>query len=399
MPSFPALPATRQRSIDAFRGLTFLVMVFVNQLHGVSGMPAWAKHMPADADAMSFVDVVFPAFLFIVGLSIPFALDQRLRRGDAGWTLQRHVLARALALIVMGYFMVNAESGFDERFMALPIALWALLSYLAFALLWGRFGRDAKPSPAGLRALGVLLLFVLAALYRGGADGRQTMTPQWWGILGLIGWAYLVATLLYQLSRGRVATLLVLLAGCAAYYVVSHRTSGADNPVQRWLLSHDGHAAHTSIVLCGTVCALLFFDRGGPVSERRRFIAAALFALALACAGVLLRPLFGISKIYATPSWCFFSAAWCVVLFAVLHALVDLRNVTRWTQLVQPAASNPLVLYLLPFVIEALLQWSGVSLPAWMGEGASGAAWAALYAVIVMALTAAVGRLGFRMVL
>ena len=53
-------------SIDAFRGITILVMIFVNELAGIHDIPEWMKHMPADADAMSFVDVVFPAFLFIV---------------------------------------------------------------------------------------------------------------------------------------------------------------------------------------------------------------------------------------------------------------------------------------------------------------------------------------------
>ena len=51
-----ALSRQRIASIDAFRGLTILVMVFVNQLAGVSGVPQWARHMKADADAMSFVD-------------------------------------------------------------------------------------------------------------------------------------------------------------------------------------------------------------------------------------------------------------------------------------------------------------------------------------------------------
>ena len=60
-------------SIDAFRGITIFVMIFVNELAGIRDIPQWMKHMPADADAMSFVDVVFPAFLFIVGMSIPFA--------------------------------------------------------------------------------------------------------------------------------------------------------------------------------------------------------------------------------------------------------------------------------------------------------------------------------------
>src|SRR5437867_9783420 len=65
-------------SIDALRGITILVMIFVNELAGVRDIPQWMKHMPADADAMTFVDAVFPEFLFIAGMSIPFAINSRL---------------------------------------------------------------------------------------------------------------------------------------------------------------------------------------------------------------------------------------------------------------------------------------------------------------------------------
>src|SRR3982751_3236278 len=130
------LSKQRILSIDAFRGITILVMVFVNELAGMRNIPAWMKHMPADADAMSFVDVVFPAFLFIVGMSIPFALEQRLARGDDGAALQRHVLARTLGLVVLGFFMVNAESGWNAAFMPLPITAWSLGFYLCVFLVW-----------------------------------------------------------------------------------------------------------------------------------------------------------------------------------------------------------------------------------------------------------------------
>lgn len=77
----------RVLSIDAFRGITILVMVFVNELAGVRDIPQWMKHMPANADAMTFVDLVFPAFLFIVGMSIPFALNNRLKKGDRSFRI------------------------------------------------------------------------------------------------------------------------------------------------------------------------------------------------------------------------------------------------------------------------------------------------------------------------
>ena len=77
------MSSQRILSIDIFRGLTILTMVFVNDLASVANIPQWMKHMPADADAMTFVDVVFPAFLFIVGMSIPFAVKNRISKGQS----------------------------------------------------------------------------------------------------------------------------------------------------------------------------------------------------------------------------------------------------------------------------------------------------------------------------
>ena len=101
----------RIQSIDAVRGITMLAMLFVNDLAGVTGVPAWLRHIkPAMSDGMTVVDVVFPAFLFIVGLAIPAALERRLDRGDTLLSLAWHVVVRSLGLLVIGVFMVNAES-------------------------------------------------------------------------------------------------------------------------------------------------------------------------------------------------------------------------------------------------------------------------------------------------
>ena len=66
--------STRIVSVDILRGLTMLVMIFVNDLAEVKGLPWWTYHMPGHANGMTYVDVVFPAFLFILGMAIPLAV-------------------------------------------------------------------------------------------------------------------------------------------------------------------------------------------------------------------------------------------------------------------------------------------------------------------------------------
>jgi predicted acyltransferase len=70
----------RVASVDALRGLTILLMIFVNDLGPAA--PAWMHHIrPPNADGMTLADIVFPAFLFIVGVSIPLAFERARAAG------------------------------------------------------------------------------------------------------------------------------------------------------------------------------------------------------------------------------------------------------------------------------------------------------------------------------
>ena len=64
----------RLASIDVFRALTMLLMIWVNDFWSLTGVPKWLQHASATEDYMGFSDVIFPLFLFIVGLSLPLAI-------------------------------------------------------------------------------------------------------------------------------------------------------------------------------------------------------------------------------------------------------------------------------------------------------------------------------------
>ena len=70
----------RYASIDIFRGTTMAVMIFVNDLDGVHGLPWWTHHAKSEINVMTYVDMVFPFFLFALGMSMPIAIEHRLRK-------------------------------------------------------------------------------------------------------------------------------------------------------------------------------------------------------------------------------------------------------------------------------------------------------------------------------
>src|SRR5205809_787095 len=105
----PQLPR-RLQSIDVFRAVTMFFMIFVNDVDGVTNIPAWIKHVKASTDGLGFADTIFPAFLFIVGLSVPFALHKRIQSNENRSAIAWHIITRSFALIVMGFFHVNIEN-------------------------------------------------------------------------------------------------------------------------------------------------------------------------------------------------------------------------------------------------------------------------------------------------
>ena len=77
------MSSTRIYSIDVFRAITMLLMIFVNDFWTLTGIPSWLEHSAADQDFLGFSDIIFPSFLFIVGMSVPYAIQNRLAKGDS----------------------------------------------------------------------------------------------------------------------------------------------------------------------------------------------------------------------------------------------------------------------------------------------------------------------------
>lgn len=389
------LSTGRILSIDAFRGITILVMIFVNSVAGVQGIPSWMQHAHAEEDRMTFVDVVFPAFLFIVGMSIPFAINSRLNKGDSFWQLQQHILWRTLGLLVLGVFMVNTGD-LHPAATGMSMAVWALLFYGSVILVWNVYKFKQQWIGWCLKGIGAIILIILGVIFRGGEDGSHYLTPQWWGILGLIGWAYLYACIIYQLFKGNHNAIFFMIAVCIGYYILC-RQPFIQNSEWSLLASQSGNAAHTAIVLCGMLLTLFYFDEDLGLTGSRLVSRVAGFCTVLLIAGAWLRPVYKLSKIQATPSWCLYCAAICVAVFSLLYFLIDVKHFNRWTSFFKPAGANPLLTYILPDIVYFGMMALGLSWPAVLQQGVPGIIWCMCFAVAMLFVVKGLNKLHIRL--
>jgi heparan-alpha-glucosaminide N-acetyltransferase len=344
--------ASRVASIDVFRGLTMTLMIFVNELASVKGLPWWNYHAPAKVNAMTYVDMVFPAFLFILGMTIPIALERRLKKTGSMANVCLHILLRTVALVALGLILANAEQG-DRALMRIDTYVWAILALLGAVLYWNVYSRSSRRQILfrALRISGLVLMLAMFLIFRRTtADGHVAwLNISYPEILGLLGWTYLAVSILYLATRrwhwAPLAWFVVLTALCA-FTTAKWLTFPTATPLYLWPF---GNGAMSSIAMAGVVTSGLFLDENNLrwPTFRHKAIWATTFAFISLLAGLLLTPL-GISKIRATPTWCLYCIGFSVLCFTLLYWICDVKKWNRWTFFTRPAGENTLLTYLLP---------------------------------------------------
>ena len=113
--------ADRLLSLDLFRGVTIAAMILVNDPG--DGPAAYWPLRHADWNGCTPTDLVFPFFLFIVGVAMAFSFRSRLDRGEPRTHTLKHVLWRGLILFAIGVFL----NGFPNHY---HLASWRVYGVL-----------------------------------------------------------------------------------------------------------------------------------------------------------------------------------------------------------------------------------------------------------------------------
>ncbi|MEL4456382.1 heparan-alpha-glucosaminide N-acetyltransferase domain-containing protein [Lutimonas vermicola] len=386
----------RLASIDILRALTMVFMIWVNDFWTLIDIPKWLTHASATEDYMGFSDVIFPLFLFIVGLSIPLAIQNRLDKKDSPAAIAKHILIRSVSLLVIGLYMVNYETAHTS--MILSKSVWCLLMATAVVLIWTNWKRSPVDQKWHfyLQASGYLILAFLAFIYKGGEHGELWMTTQWWGILGLIGWAYLLNALVYLYAKGNLWVMVILWMVLNGLAVLAH---SAFTP------KLDGPLVYLSPVLTGTIPA---FTTAGIVAtllfkklryKDLKWFYATLLGLGLInlIYGLATRPIWGISKIQGTPSWLAICTGIGFILFAVLYYIADQKKVTGWAKIIAPAGTATLTCYMIPYFIYPMRSFSGFRFPDLLNTAVLGLLLSFAFALLVVIFTGWLEKKGYKL--
>lgn len=331
--SAPSSGGERLVALDVFRGLTMAAMVIVN--NAGDGVHAYAPLKHADWHGWTPTDLIFPFFLFIVGVSIT------LSRKTGSWGA---ILRRTLLLFGIGLFL-NGFPRFDlAHWRVLGVLPRIALCYGASAAFvkWLRFDDPVGERARLARAIGVAVGVLLVGYY-----AVMMYVPGAFGVAGDLS------------LEGNVAAVIDRAVLGAHSYRPLYDPEG--------LLSTLPAIATTLLgVLAGVWLRL-------PASVGRRSLWFAGYGAALVSAGLLWSLIFPINKALWTSSYALFTAGLAALLLAACLWLIDVKGWRAWTPPFVILGRNALTLFVLSGLLAKTLsaiRWgsgdSATSLRSWI---------------------------------
>jgi predicted acyltransferase len=308
----------RVPSVDAFRGLTLLAMFYVNSVDGLAA-PDWMKH--ARGDGLTFVDLVAPFFLFIVGVSASLAREKQWAAGVSRSAYLRAALFRTAILAAVGILLVSGSK--LPATARIPAFVEGSIAWLLFAVV-----------PAFRHAWRIrwwIALVTLMGLVTMAMTGTLLVD---WGILQAIAISYFVAASLCWYRRLSVElAVFALFAVVHILYIANLAPNGPGfQPLAHlgcidMTTRHGGFPSALSWSLCtiaGTWAGRSFLianesTRYGVVKR------LGAMGIALAALGATLLVIVPFNKDQVTVSYTIFTAGLASLTLLVIDLLVRVR--------------------------------------------------------------------------
>ncbi|MCB0572600.1 MAG: DUF5009 domain-containing protein [Phaeodactylibacter sp.] len=310
-------PPKRVYSLDALRGADmFWIMGGEHIVHALAkltgwGLFAWMAHQMEHVEwnGFHFYDLIFPLFLFIAGVSMPYSFNKRLERGDSKQQLYRHAAQRMLLLVFFG-MAYNGLLKFDWENMRYASVLARIgLGWFFAAIIFLNFNRRGQ----AIWFAGILVAYWL----------MMTFIPvPGYGAGNLTVEGSLVAYIDRLLLPGRL-------------YLGVHDPEGILSTLPA-----------VSTALMGVLTGHFLREERQGLTALRKGLTLGAAGLAFLLLGYLWGLFFPINKNLWTSSFVLFAGGWSLVFLSIFYLIIDVWEKKRWAFFFVVIGLNPITIYL-----------------------------------------------------
>jgi len=302
----------RYLALDVFRGMTIATMILVNNPGSWSHIYAPLKH--SAWHGCTPTDLVFPFFLFIVGVSMFFSFAKYGSKLDAKSLVK--VLKRTALIFLIGLFLNSfPQWNFDfSKLRILGVLQRIAIAYGIGSLIVLSVNKKYLPYVA----LSILLVYWGILYFPGGADP-------------------------YSLAGNIAPKVDVFLLG------KNHIYSGFGIPF-------DPEGLLSTVPAISTV--IIGFLAGGIINRTERTkvpVKLLIYGIIGVAAGLLWSLIFPINKPLWTSSYVIYTAGWASVIMAFLIWIIDLRGYSKWSSFFVVFGMNPLFIFALSGIWARIL--------------------------------------------
>ncbi len=259
-----------------------------------------------------FEDLIFPLFLFIVGVVLPFSITRRIERGQSRPALYLHILKRSVVIILLGLIM-NGLLQFD----------WAQMRW-----------------PGVLQRIGLCYFFAAIII----------MHTKWRTqaiIVAVVLILYWIAMMLIPVPNFGAGNL--TMEGCLSSYIDQQLILGE---------LYYGYGDNEGLIsTLPAICTVLLGTLAGHwlrsrQSGNRKAAGLAIAGIVSLLVGLLWSLIFPIIKIIWTSSYVLFSGGWCLLLLALFYWIIDVKGYSKWAFFFIIIGMNPITIYFLQRFVD-----------------------------------------------
>jgi predicted acyltransferase len=309
----------RLLSLDTLRGFDMLWIAggeyLIVTLAALTGWPflQWAAGQMdhVEWEGFRFYDMIFPLFLFIAGVSMPFSILKRQKRGESMKKIYLHLVKRLILLILLGLIYNGIlHLDFEKQRYSSVLARIGIAWFLAAVIVLNTSVRGQV-----IWFIGILLgYFAIMKLVPVPGFGPGVLTPE----------GNLAAFIDQKLLPGRLC--------CYTY---------GDN---EGLLSH---IPAICTALLGTFAGHLLISDDRRLTGLKKGLILLLAGIAALALGKLWSLSFPIIKNLWTSSFVLFAGGWSLILLALFYVVIDVWGFKKWTLLFVVIGLNSITIYML----------------------------------------------------